>query len=595
MATLSFVEFYLKKNWQRNFLTTSLLVFSIALLKIKFQPFVSTESVIAFILLLSSLKLFELKTETDYFHLFLILNLELTSLLILKPTFLTLVYSLCQLSISFYFVLKLNKGFLNQLNIKRIVLFFAPALPMGILFFFIFPRFTSGFSQLANTNQNESGYSDRIDLNLLRPMTLSTQSIFKVKFHGSPKLKITDLYWRGNVLWESDGLFWTPGNYSLINHQPDSIRMNDNILSYEIFMEPGNRGPIFLLDQPLSTDLKLDAVRVYLDGTFEFRHPMYFKNRFQGFSQLSINDKILNPTMAKKSLRLRKSSVNNPAEIYKQVFGETKLNSDQKIEFLNNYFKTGGFSYSLEPPVYNSMNEFFDKKIGYCSHFAAAYAYLARAAGIPSRVISGFQGGEYNPYGDYYRIEAKDSHAWVEIYKQDQGWVRIDPTEFINPGRILFGARQFNEQIQPYYEWAGLKVEKKFFNISSIDILAKYIDYLNSNLSLFFYDFDYEYQKLLTQKFNLNRDKLGLYSVLSLIFFMFFLYVVLQYLQKQNEADKYLLDYQSLLKELEKRNIIKSPSEGPLAFKERLLVELPLNEEFILRIDRYIEKRYGPK
>jgi hypothetical protein len=595
IASLSFLEIFFTKNWQRNLVTTSLLIFSLFLLKLKFNPFLSTESVIALILFLSAIKLFELKTETDYFHLFLILNLVLTSLLILKPTFLTLVYSLFQLSISFYFVLKLNKGFLNQLNLKRILLFFAPALPMGLLFFFIFPRFTSGFNQMANPSQNESGYSDRIDLNLLRPMTLSTQSVFKVKFTQPHNLKPNQLYWRGSVLWETDGLFWTPGNYSLINHLPKNIEINNNIFFYEIFMEPGNKGPIFLLDHPLATSLKSDSIRTYLDGTFEFRHPMYFKNRFQAQSQIELKDTLLNQSMTKKSLRIRKSSVNNPSEIYKRIFGSEKLSLNQKIDFLNNFFKTAGFIYSLEPPVYNSMNEFLDKKIGYCSHFAAAYAYIARTAGIPSRVVSGFQGGEYNPYGDFYRIEAKDSHAWVEIYKSETGWIRIDPTEFINPGRILFGARQFNQDIQPYYEWAGLKIEKKIFNHSSLEVLLKYIDYLNSNLSMFFYDFDYEYQKILSGKLKLNREKLGLYSALCLIFCMFIIYSILQYLQRKNHSDKALVDYQTLLKELEKRKIYKLPHEGPQSFKERIKKEIPDHEGFINRIESFIEKRYGPK
>jgi hypothetical protein len=594
IACLSFLEIFFLKNWQRNLVTTFLVISSLFLLKLKFSPFLSTESVIALILLLSAIKLFELKTETDYFHLFLILNLVLTSLLILKPTFLTLVYSLLQLSISFYFVLKLNKGFLNQLNIKRMLLFFAPALPMGLLFFFIFPRFTSGFNQMSNPSQSESGYSDRIDLNLLRPMSLSTQSIFKVKFKNANNLKPNQLYWRGSVLWETDGLFWTPGNYSLINHLPNKIETDKNILTYEIFMEPGNKGPIFLLDHPHSVNLKSDSIRTYLDGTYEFRHPMYFKNRFQAQSQLEIKDFTLNQPMTKKSLRIRKSSVNDPSAVYKRIFGSEKLSLDQKIDFLNNFFKSAGFIYSLEPPVYNSMDEFLDKKIGYCSHFAAAYAYIARTAGIPSRVISGFQGGEYNPYGDFYRIEAKDSHAWVEIYKGGIGWIRIDPTEFINPGRILLGARQFNQNIQPYYEWAGIRFEKKIFSHASLDILMKYIDYLNSNLSMFFFDFDYEYQKILSEKFKLKREKLGMYSAFSLIFFMFMIYFILQHLQRKNHNDQTLNEYQALLKELEKRKIYKFPHEGPQSFQERIKKEVQDHDKFIHRIDNFIKKRYGP-
>ncbi|MFZ4714362.1 MAG: transglutaminaseTgpA domain-containing protein [Bacteriovoracaceae bacterium] len=592
-ALLSFVEPLIKKSWVTTFLTTSLVIIALIIIRINFQPFISAESVIAFILFLASIKLFELKTETDFFHLFLILNLVLAGLLILNPTFLMLVYALTQLAVSFYFVLRLNQGFLKQLNVKRMLMFFAPAIPMGFLFFFLFPRFTSGFNQTANLSQAESGYSDRIDLDLLRPMNLSSQSIFKVKFNPPQKIQSSDLYWRGTVLWETDGMHWTPSNYSLLNRYHAPFDHQGEELSYELFLEPGIRGPIFLLDNPISIDLDLQNYRQFYDHSYEFKHAMYFKNRMNAKSVLGQKDNYMSPIIRKKALRIKRYDAAEIKPFLVKIYGVKKLSLDEKIARLNQYFRNENFIYTLEPPAYKSVSDFLTSKKGYCSHFAAAYAFLARLGGIPSRVVSGFQGGEYNAFGEYYRIEAKDAHAWVEIYHEENGWTRVDPTEFVNPNRITFGARVLNEQMAPYYEWGGVKLEKKWFNFQSAEQLMKYIDYLNSNLSMFFYDFDHEYQRLLSAKFNLDRKYLGFYAALALIIFLVGSYMVMQYFNRAGKMDKALKDYLKLLKELENLGLSKEIYEGPLSFQLRVSEKFPEKKEFVERINRFIDARYG--
>ncbi|MDH2915434.1 MAG: transglutaminase domain-containing protein, partial [Gallionella sp.] len=106
------------------------------------------------------------------------------------------------------------------------------------------------------------------------------------------------------------------------------------------------------------------------------------------------------------------------------------------------YFNRSGFEYTLEPPLLgiNSVDDFlFTTKKGFCEHYAGSFVFLMRAAGVPARVVTGYQGGEYNSLGGYYILRQEDAHAWAEVWLSGQGWVRIDPTAAISPARIQIG------------------------------------------------------------------------------------------------------------------------------------------------------------
>jgi hypothetical protein len=106
------------------------------------------------------------------------------------------------------------------------------------------------------------------------------------------------------------------------------------------------------------------------------------------------------------------------------------------------HFSEMGFKYTLSPPLLgeNGMDEFlFDTRRGFCEHFASAFVYLMRAAGIPSRVVIGYQGGALHPFDDYMIVRQSDAHAWTEVWLPESGWVRVDPTAAVAPERIDAG------------------------------------------------------------------------------------------------------------------------------------------------------------
>ena len=90
--------------------------------------------------------------------------------------------------------------------------------------------------------------------------------------------------------------------------------------------------------------------------------------------------------------------------------------------------------------AYDSVDEFlFDTKRGFCGHYASAFATLMRAAGIPARVVTGYQGGTFNRFADYWILRQSDAHAWTEVWIEGRGWLRMDPTSVIAPSRVERG------------------------------------------------------------------------------------------------------------------------------------------------------------
>ena len=117
-------------------------------------------------------------------------------------------------------------------------------------------------------------------------------------------------------------------------------------------------------------------------------------------------------------------------------------NDSQLVNKALRYFRTQPFFYTLRPPLYlnDPVDEFlFESRRGFCEHYAAAFTVLMRAAGIPARIVTGYQGGDINPLGDYLIVRQRDAHAWSEVWLANRGWVRVDPTAAVSPQRIEQG------------------------------------------------------------------------------------------------------------------------------------------------------------
>ncbi|NOQ87469.1 MAG: hypothetical protein GQ550_00965, partial [Gammaproteobacteria bacterium] len=125
----------------------------------------------------------------------------------------------------------------------------------------------------------------------------------------------------------------------------------------------------------------------------------------------------------------------------RKLFQSSGADTKKYINTVLAYFHTNDFVYTLNPDLLgdDAMDDFlFTSRRGFCEHYASAFTYLMRAAGIPARVVIGYQGGKMNPLGDYMIVRQSDAHAWSEVWLNGH-WQRVDPTSAVSPDRIEQG------------------------------------------------------------------------------------------------------------------------------------------------------------
>ena len=133
-----------------------------------------------------------------------------------------------------------------------------------------------------------------------------------------------------------------------------------------------------------------------------------------------------------------------PQSVSNELVGWVKTNKQSRsnTEYLNHILSTfadGSYYYNLSPEnnLQNTYADFFFRgKEGYCEYFAGTFVLLARLANIPSRIVSGYYGGELNTVGDFYEFRQRDTHAWAEVWLNGKGWVRVDPTSVIPSSNV---------------------------------------------------------------------------------------------------------------------------------------------------------------
>ena len=309
--------------------------------------------------------------------------------------------------------------------------------PVMLLLFFLFPRVQGplwGMPQDAYTGM--TGLSETMSPGSISGLSLSDSIAFRVKFDGAPPPR-GQLYWRGPVLSDFDGTTWRVGLPQL--RRDTTLSVEGAPVDYEVTLEPHNRNWMFALEMPTSLP---PSARVTTEYQVISLTPVRSRIRYQmrsypNFAATS------GAEPADLALALRFPRVFNPraqglAREWRDSSGDNAAIVRRAVEF----FRSSRFEYTLTPPLLaaNSVDEFlFNTKQGFCEHFASSFVFLMRAAGVPARVVTGYQGGDTNPVDGYMVVRQADAHAWAEVWLAESGWRRVDPTAAAIPVRIELG------------------------------------------------------------------------------------------------------------------------------------------------------------
>ncbi len=310
------------------------------------------------------------------------------------------------------------------------------AIPLMLVLFLLFPRIPGPLWGLPEDSINAvTGLSESMSPGDISRLSQSAAVAFRVRFDGAPP-PAPRLYWRGPVMWDTDGRRWEVGEP--LQLPTPRLREGDDVVRYTVTLEPHNQPWLLLLDLPMElppgSDLGADLVtRRDEEVTSRIRYP--------AASALDSRAETAHASALARALDLPADSHPRTRALARQ-WADTAASPEAIVSQALTHFTTGGFAYTLQPPRLpgDPVDEFlFDSRRGFCEHYATAFTVLMRAAGLPARVVTGYQGGEPNPVDDYWIVRQRDAHAWAEVWLEEQGWVRVDPTAAVAPNRVELG------------------------------------------------------------------------------------------------------------------------------------------------------------
>jgi transglutaminase-like putative cysteine protease len=318
--------------------------------------------------------------------------------------------------------------------------------PIMLALFLLFPRFAPLWGTPGDAMAGRMGLSNTMRVGTIAELALDDSIAARVKFDDNRAPPQSQLYFRGPVLGQFDGREWTAlppwgrGGQGFAN-----LRVTGEPVRYEVTLEANNRPWLLTLDaaqkapeapglevvgtpdlQWISNRPVTDLLRYRAESYPRFQSGPVRRagGQLQAYLQLPPGT---NPRTAALAAEMR----NDPA-----LAGAA---APALVQAVLRRLRTGGYTYTLEPGLYgnDTADEFwFDRKEGFCEHIASAFVVLMRNLGIPARIITGYQGGELNSIDNYWIIRQRDAHAWAEVWQEGAGWVRVDPTGSVAPGRI---------------------------------------------------------------------------------------------------------------------------------------------------------------
>ncbi|NEX60600.1 transglutaminase TgpA family protein [Noviherbaspirillum galbum] len=446
------------------------------------------------------------------------------------------------------------------------------AAPLMLVLFVLFPRIQGPLWGMPGGEPgSRTGLSDDMSPGNIARLAESDEIAFRVRFTGPPPAR-SDLYWRGPVLGVFDGHTWTAPPARVI-HSEVKVSLRGRETRYEVTLEPHGKPWLFALDLP--------RMLPYLPG-----NPSIATPELQLLASRPINERVryeigshTNYTLqADESLRMQAmwlqlpARTNPRAQELARTLREQHATPSARINAVLAMFREQGFRYTLEPPPLGNeiVDDFlFNTRAGFCEHYASAFVFLARAMGIPARVVTGYQGGEMNQTDGYMAVRQSDAHAWAEAWLEGAGWMRIDPTSAVSPQRV---ERSLRSAIPQQVFGGMITLDERGPGLSSLRRMRQQWEAVGNAWNQWVLNYSPEKQKQFLDRLGLGM--LG-WQLLSFVIVgaaaLAVLLVLLPSLLRQRKRDPVQEIYEQFCKRLARRGQVRAPHEGPREFAARLL------------------------
>ena len=472
-------------------------------------------------------------------------------------------------------------------NFKTAATLLAQAGPVMLLLFFLFPRVPGPLWGLPqDAFAGVTGLGDTMSPGAISRLSQSDAIAFRVRFDGNPPPR-PQLYWRGPVFWEFDGKTWRAGGLPRLRSSVQFTGLGPPV-DYEVTLEPHNRPWLFALDLPARVP---PNARVTSDYQLLSLQPVRGRIRYEVQSYPSYRATSgAEPHDLEAALDLPPRF--NPratalAREWRRTLGRDEAIVRQAFEFL----RSGGFEYTLQPPLLgtHTVDEFlFATKQGFCEHFAASFVFLMRAADVPARVVTGYQGGDINPVDNYMVVRQADAHAWAEVRLENRGWVRYDPTAAVAPMRVDGGIAAAVPQ-------SGALPLLMRGDLIWLRAARDRWEALGNKWNQWVLGYNPERQREMMVWFGVRSPS---WQTLAMILFWGVASVIalmaLWLLARYTPADPTQRVWLAFCGKLGRSGIARSATEGPLDYTERAATRFPHRAELMRAITGlYVELRYG--
>lgn len=594
-----------------------MILLSLFLLAISYGTVFSQKASLSLLAIMVSLKLLEVQNEQDRRNIFLVLFLGyfiLISHFLHSQDILLGLFALVNTVILTLMLSAFNRKPQTALALKKnlylIARLFVKALPIAILLFLFFPRIPGPLWSLPNEGQSgRTGLSDKMYPGSVTQLVDSNEIAFRIDFAKS--IPTADkLYWRGPVLSKTDGFLWSTRKQKKLSLPFSQVvkkekENKNNTFSYTITLEPHAQKWLFALEMPFK--IQGDTI-----NGFYFNNDLQLLNKsnihqLTQYHATSMTQFVLNTVTANElQLSLEFPIRSNPKTYQLGQQWQATFNEPQQIVLAAlNHFKDNPFYYTKQPDsmTANPSDQFlFDTQRGFCEHYASSFVLLMRAANIPARVITGYQGIEKNNIGNYYLVRQSNAHAWAEVWIEDKGWLRVDPTAMIPANRIEPDIFQTNLERLSFSslnlpDLSKLSAQQKTALYRFYQQIQQSIDNIKHSWNNWILGYDKTKQGLLLTLLGLSANWQNLiFLLIGGLLLIACVFQLISLYQRYQKRDKIYYYYVSFIKKLNKSGLPVTLSDGPEAIKKQACKQFPQQCVLIkFIISHYIQIRYAGK
>ena len=489
-------------------------------------------------------------------------------------------------------------------QLRRATVMLLQGLPFMLVLFVLFPRIDGPLWGLPqDRHAATSGLSDTMSPGSIAQLSQSDAVAFRVRFEGEMPPQ-PQLYWRGPVMPRFDGRSWrTNGGIATHREPPYELPTDAVPLRYEVTVEPHGQRWLFALELPeglppqslMTNDLQILASEPLRQRRRYALASVAAATHGATLSRAAREESLTLPSRGNPRIRAIAAQWREAAEA-NDSGGGTAVDGtavDQRIlASASGFFLRQLLTYTLTPPLLgpDGIDEFvFETKKGFCEHFASAFVFALRAAGVPARIVAGYQGGEVNPVDGYLVVRQYDAHAWTEVWIEGSGWVRVDPTAITMPSRIAdnFAAAVPAGEPLPLLARADL---------AWLRDLRNQLDAVANGWNQWVLGYNAARQREFLQQLGLaDPDWKAMTAWLAGLCGMLLLALTAWVLWQRQRRDPAVVLWQRFAARLARRGVVWQPWEGPGDFAARAAAALPDQADAIRRFSAdYAALRYSP-